>query len=113
MNAAGGFAAPGRIARNNPVPGTGAATRARRKMRPRRSARIGQETAAMTHNAADPRFTWADLERWTGLGLLRPEQLTAIREHLAEQHDARPGMAPPPVGPEPRARFDLVTVAYY
>src|SRR5687768_746940 len=67
----------------------------------------------MTHNAADRRFTWVDLERWSGLGLLRPEQLTAFREHLVEEHDARPGLAPPPVGPEPRTRFDLVTVAYY
>ncbi len=39
----------------------------------------------MSHNAADPRFTWTDLEQWTGLGLLQPEQLTAIRAHLTTE----------------------------
>ena len=67
----------------------------------------------MVHNAADPRFTWADLEQWTGLGLLRPEQLTAIREHLAAARDARVNASPATTSPEQRAGLDLVTVAYY
>lgn len=67
----------------------------------------------MTHAPTDPRFTWADLEHWTGLGLLRPEQLTAIREHLDAEDDARPWPELVPPSPERRARFDLVTVAYY
>lgn len=66
----------------------------------------------MSHNTG-PHFTWADLERWTGLGLLRPEQLTAIRAHLAAEGDGQPELALPPAGQEARARFDLVTVAYY
>ena len=67
----------------------------------------------MTHDAANPRFTWSDLEQWTGVGLLRPEQLTAIREHLTAEHDARPWATPNAASPERRGRFDLVTVAYY
>lgn len=67
----------------------------------------------MTHAPTDPRFTWADLEQWTGLGLLRPEQLTAIREHLDAEDDARPWPELVPPSPERRARFDLITVAYY
>jgi hypothetical protein len=67
----------------------------------------------MSHTPADPRFTWADLEHWTGLGLLRPEQLTAIRAHLTEEQAARVAAAPAATGQTPRAGLNLVTVAYY
>ena len=65
----------------------------------------------MTHAPSDQRFTWTDLEQWTGLGLLQPEQLTAIRAHLNEDHDSRPG--PAPTSRERPAGLNLVTVAYY
>ena len=69
----------------------------------------------MTHASSDLRLTWADLEEWTGLGILRPEQLTAIRAHLAKERDPRPEADPVPA-PASRERQDglnLVTVAYY
>ena len=67
----------------------------------------------MSQAPTDPRFTWTDLEYWTGLGLLQPEQLTAIRAHLTEEQAARLTVAPATTVQERRAGFDLVTVAYY
>jgi hypothetical protein len=67
----------------------------------------------MTHASSDLRFTWADLEEWTGLGILRPEQLTAIRAHLAEERDPRPEADPARASRERQDGLNLVTVAYY
>jgi hypothetical protein len=67
----------------------------------------------MTHAPTDPRFTWADLEHWTGLGLLRPEQLTAIRAHLTEDQVSRVQLASASASRERPAGLNLVTVAYY
>lgn len=67
----------------------------------------------MTHAPSDPRFTWTDLEQWTGLGILRPEQLTAIRAHLSEEQESRMRSTPASASRERPAGFNLVTVAYY
>lgn len=55
-------------------------------------------------------FTWADLEAWTRLGLIRPDQLAAIRASVAgREASATPGAA----RREERGGFDLVSIAYY
>ncbi len=47
------------------------------------------------------------------MGLLRPEQLTAIRDHLTEDQTARVQPAPVSASRERPAGLNLVTVAYY
>src|SRR5829696_201929 len=81
--------------------------------------RIGRN--AMTDTRQEPRFTWVDVEQWADHGLIRPDQLTAIRAHVAgapgpitPASDPRAGeIAPRPVREEHRAGLNLVTIAYY
>lgn len=67
-------------------------------------------------------LTWADVERWATQGLIRPDQLEAIRVHVA----SAPGDLPEsPIAPTPPTRqraaarkerpagLNMVTVAYY
>jgi hypothetical protein len=75
----------------------------------------------MTDTPAEPRFTWVDVEQWADHGLIRSDQVQAIRAHVARVS----GLTPPaadshtmdltvrPVITERRAGLNLVTVAYY
>jgi hypothetical protein len=61
------------------------------------------------------------VEQWADHGLIRPDQVTAIRAHVAGLSDPIPPAAhsravditPRPVGNEIRAGLNLVTIAYY
>jgi len=64
------------------------------------------------------RITWADLDRWTERGLIRPEQARAIQsfeaargETIADAPDPAP--APTPAARERPAGFNIITIAYY
>src|SRR5215203_1545203 len=84
-----------------------------------RSFRIRRKV--MTDTPAEPRFTWVDVEQWADHGLIRSDQVQAIRAHVARVS----GLTPPaadshtmdltvqPVITERRAGLNLVTVAYY
>jgi SAM-dependent methyltransferase len=50
--------------------------------------------APETDPLLDPRFAWADVERWAAEGLLRPDQLLAIRARDAAQPEGDPAMDP-------------------
>ena len=75
----------------------------------------------MTPNPLEPHFTWTDLERWVDDGLIRPDQLQAIRAHVAGVSSPIPSggrpdathVASQPAGKEHRAGLNLVTIAYY
>ena len=75
----------------------------------------------MTDTPPETRFTWGDVEQWADHGLIRPDQVTAIRAHVAGLSDPTPPAAhsravditPRPVGNEIRAGLNLVTIAYY
>lgn len=75
----------------------------------------------MTDMPPEPRFTWVDLEQWVDHGLIRPDQLTAIRAYVAgvpspitPAADPRAvEITPRPVRKEYRAGLNLVTIAYY
>src|SRR5829696_4511481 len=81
--------------------------------------RIGRN--AMTDTPPEPRFTWVDVEQWADNGLIRPDQLTAIRAHVAGESGPTPSAEHPravdvtaqPVGKERLAGLNLVTIAYY
>ena len=75
----------------------------------------------MTDTPQEPRFTWGDVEQWADHGLIRPDQVTAIRDYVAGGYaPARPAthpgavdITPRPVHKEHRAGLNLVTIAYY
>jgi hypothetical protein len=69
----------------------------------------------MATDAPEPRFTWADLEGWAARGLIRHDQLAAIRDALsaAPLAVAAPVEGAPRVRREREAGFNLVTIAYY
>jgi hypothetical protein len=75
----------------------------------------------MASPTPEPRFTWDDLERWADQGLIRPDQVQAIRDHFAGRsgpplpagHPRAPGITDRPVSKESRAGLNLVTIAYY
>jgi hypothetical protein len=75
----------------------------------------------MTDTPPEPRFTWADLEQWADHGLIRPDQLTAIRAHVARvsgptlpaAHARTLDLTARPVSTERRPGLNLVTIAYY
>jgi hypothetical protein len=56
-------------------------------------------------NAAERRFTWADIERWATSGLLTASQVEQIREEIKA--------TPAPRSPEQSHGLNVVTVAYY
>ena len=49
----------------------------------------------MTDTPPDPRFTWVDVEQWADHGLIRPDQVTAIRTHVAGLSGPTPSAAHP------------------
>src|SRR5687767_15980144 len=74
----------------------------------------------MTDTPPEPRFTWGDVEQWADHGLIRPDQVTASRAHVAgvsgptpAEHPRAVDIAPRPVSKEHRVGLNLVTIAYY
>jgi len=75
----------------------------------------------MASSTSEPRFTWADLEQWADHGLIRFDQVTAIRAHVAGESGPTPPAGHPRatdisdrlVSKESRAGLNLVTIAYY
>ena len=75
----------------------------------------------MGTTSPEPRFTWADLEQWADHGLIRFDQVTAIRAHVAGESGPTPPAGHPRatdisdrlVSKESRAGLNLVTIAYY
>jgi hypothetical protein len=75
----------------------------------------------MTDMPAEPRFTWVDMEHWVDRGLIRPDQMQAIRTHVAGEsvptppadHPRNVDITPRARRPERRAGLNLVTIAYY
>src|SRR5215207_5737970 len=81
-----------------------------------RSFRIRRKV--MTDTPAEPRFTWVDVEQWADHGLIRSDQVQAIRAHVARVSSPTPPAADShtmdltvrPVITERRAGLNLVTV---
>ena len=75
----------------------------------------------MTDTPPEPRFTWVDVEQWADNGLIRPDQLTAIRAHVAGESGPTPSaehpravdITPRALSKEHRVGLNLVTIAYY
>lgn len=79
----------------------------------------------MAQDGSVSHITWADLDRWTERGLIRPEQARAIQafEEARGAFTAAPSetvaatpdvaSAPAPAARERGPGFDLVTIAYY
>lgn len=59
---------------------------------------------------AESRFTLKDLEEWAEKGLITPEQLSRIRQHV---ETAEPLKEQAQAAPEPRKRLNLISIAYY
>lgn len=65
----------------------------------------------MANSSPGPSFTWDDLEQWAAAGMIRHDQLDAIRARLSAP--SLPSEGERPAVREHRAGLNLTTVAYY